>query len=45
MEAVFSTMYGRVLAVCARAGVRPVLPVLPVDREFLATGGDRAARS
>ena len=34
VEAAFSTVYGYVLAVCARAGVRPVLPV---DRELLAT--------
>ena len=35
VAAAFSTVCGRVLAVCARAGARPVLPV---DREFLATG-------
>ena len=35
VEAAFSTVYGRVLAVCARAGVRPVLLM---DREFFTTG-------
>ena len=34
VEAAFSTVCGRVLAVCARAGVRPVLPV---NREFFTT--------
>jgi len=46
VEAAFSAVRGRTLAVCAMAGARPVPPV---DREFLATGvlerpGRRKAR-
>ncbi|MDD9808458.1 MAG: hypothetical protein OXU37_08735 [Thaumarchaeota archaeon] len=46
VEAAFSTIHRRVMAVCARAGARPALPV---DRELLVTGvltrlGRRKAR-